>query len=368
MGKKPKRSRTPKAVSRQRRRQRQLQEAAPRLGHETMLRFEPVRNAVNALVKQHAVAPEAEPTLVCEDRVMDCPEVDDMVKSRLAVARHVFGWDNDECMSDFEQLITHTICAANFQLAGRKAFWVSEILAEQLRQTDIDVSGEALQLPFPACAFCFRDSGTLELFTAAARNAQQPFFKALTVYVFPSIDGDEHWLKFCFLADRYDGEWPYLIARDVITQGARNLDEILDSHPEESSDPAFFGTPELKALVKLVVNAVLYTTSSSFHSEKKDPLKPTWRSQAQPLTGETVYYLPGKIQIDHEAQRNGHQEDMDLTPARSVLKRFWVRGHWRRPNPSWKDQRLRWIKPYLKGPDVAAIVERQYQLGSASRG
>jgi len=41
-----------------------------------------------------------------------------------------------------------------------------------------------------------------------------------------------------------------------------------------------------------------------------------------------------------------------------------VRGHWRRPHQSWQDQRVRWIAPYLKGPDVAAIVEREYTLGA----
>jgi hypothetical protein len=35
---------------------------------------------------------------------------------------------------------------------------------------------------------------------------------------------------------------------------------------------------------------------------------------------------------------------------------------WRRPNRTWQDQRVRWIAPYLKGPDVAAMVERDYEL------
>jgi hypothetical protein len=42
-----------------------------------------------------------------------------------------------------------------------------------------------------------------------------------------------------------------------------------------------------------------------------------------------------------------------------------VRGHWRRAAKSWTDQRLRWIEPYWKGPDVAAIIERAYRLKGA---
>jgi hypothetical protein len=44
------------------------------------------------------------------------------------------------------------------------------------------------------------------------------------------------------------------------------------------------------------------------------------------------------------------------------MHRFMVRDHWRQANPSWKDQRVRWIAPYWKGPDIAALVERAYQL------
>jgi hypothetical protein len=29
---------------------------------------------------------------------------------------------------------------------------------------------------------------------------------------------------------------------------------------------------------------------------------------------------------------------------------------------TWADQRLRWIEPYWKGPDMAAIIERAYRL------
>ncbi|MBI4604124.1 MAG: hypothetical protein HY721_19375 [Planctomycetes bacterium] len=44
------------------------------------------------------------------------------------------------------------------------------------------------------------------------------------------------------------------------------------------------------------------------------------------------------------------------------MKRFLVRGHWRRANPDWKDQRIRWIEPYWKGSDIARVIEKQYLL------
>ena len=39
-----------------------------------------------------------------------------------------------------------------------------------------------------------------------------------------------------------------------------------------------------------------------------------------------------------------------------------VRGHWRRAAPGWHDQRVRWIAPHWKGPDIGTIIERTYKL------
>ena len=74
-----------------------------------------------------------------------------------------------------------------------------------------------------------------------------------------------------------------------------------------------------------------------------------------------MFYLPNRIVIGpaREPDQRPHGP-----PGRTIEKRFWVRGHWRKPNPSWQDQRLRWIAPYLKGPEMTAIVERMYDLKS----
>jgi len=56
-------------------------------------------------------------------------------------------------------------------------------------------------------------------------------------------------------------------------------------------------------------------------------------------------------------------QELERVPSgRMLLHRFMVRGHWRRPAPAWKEQRMRWIEPYWKGPDIAAVIERTYQL------
>jgi hypothetical protein len=56
-------------------------------------------------------------------------------------------------------------------------------------------------------------------------------------------------------------------------------------------------------------------------------------------------------------------QELERVPdGRTMLRRFMVRGHWRRAAVHWIDQRLRWIQPYWKGPDMATIIERAYKL------
>jgi hypothetical protein len=76
-------------------------------------------------------------------------------------------------------------------------------------------------------------------------------------------------------------------------------------------------------------------------------------------TGEDVFFLPGKIDIRQVQQL---QEMETGAAGRGLMARFMVRGHWRRANATWEDQRTRWIEPYWKGPELAAVIEREYRL------
>jgi len=71
---------------------------------------------------------------------------------------------------------------------------------------------------------------------------------------------------------------------------------------------------------------------------------------------EDVFYLPGRIPISQLRLLETHGRGGEL------LARFMVRGHWRRAARGWQDQRVRWIEPYWKGPDLAAIIEKEYKL------
>ena len=106
----------------------------------------------------------------------------------------------------------------NHAVAGKKTFWVSPKLAEALHQTNLDVPGDVLRLPFDACAFVFNDAPTLEIAQTLIdrHTTRRAAYRTLTVCAFPSRDDVEAGFEFVFLADAYDSEWPYMISRSVL--------------------------------------------------------------------------------------------------------------------------------------------------------
>jgi hypothetical protein len=258
----------------------------------------------------------------------------------------------------------------NYELHRRKTFWVDESLAWMLGRTDLDVSGELLRPPFASFAFVFTDRYTLglaERLIAADTKAELRgrILEIATAYVtrLPA-SGDCSGLRLSFTFDALTGEWPYLLVRDLHIKPDAQLAAILESHYPDVDpdilDPVFTGSVA-KRLVHLIINAILYATSAGVDPQPGgSPVPGRARGGKSPLLASSeVFYLPGKIEISHvrELQR------LERAPSgKKLMHRFMVRGHWRRANPSWKDQRPRWIKPYWKGPDLATVIERAYRM------
>ena len=121
----------------------------------------------------------------------------------------------------------YTFPLLNFELHRRKLFWVDASLAWMLLQTRLDIEGAALKLPFPSLGFVFTDGASLDLAKALlvragthARTAQ-----VLTVYVTRvAAPGDAVGINLSFFFDARDGEWPFLVARDLFVRPGDKLD------------------------------------------------------------------------------------------------------------------------------------------------
>ena len=293
------------------------------------------------------------------------------------------GGDEDAAWAELDLLCVHAFYALSHALHRRKTFWIDESLAFMLAETRLDVRGEGLKLPFDCFALVFADRDTLALGEAltnrdGSANVRGLPLRAMTVYVtrIPAVKGTLG-LHLSVLLDADNGEWPWILTRDLDISDDDMLDAILDSRfPDVTSVDPVFETQELKLLVQLVVNAILYATSSPSWDVIASPLKKVerrlqrgdakqkagTRARAEALRnkhcGDDVWHLPGKIPISHVRALREMKRGADG----ELFARSMVRGHWRRAPEAWKDSNPRWIMPYWKGPDLAAIVEREYRL------
>lgn len=291
-------------------------------------------------------------------------------------------YSEEDALSDANILGSHICYLLNFELHKRKLFWVDASLSLMLQHTDLDITGDCFRLPFPACAFVYTDAATLEIGHSLLRHEDcgsrsGKVIKMITLYVIEGAkDNDAQGFHFFFLFDTGDDDWPYLASRDLFIHPDDNLDKILDSHfptvSLDSLDP-FFLAPELRKLLHVGINSILYSTSahldpivlvpdvirSQKHNKGTSSRKRVKKILKTGRSGEDVFFLPGKIDI---SRIKYIREIESMSDGYKIMKRFMVRGHWRKPNPSWKEQRLRWIEPYWKGPEMATIIEREYRL------
>lgn len=285
------------------------------------------------------------------------------------------GMDKDAAWEQGRLLASHLEYMINYELHLRKTFWIEDTLSYMLGHTELDLLGDMLKLPYASFAFVFTDRFTLEIAERMLSNIPDCTMggrklQILTVYVTQAgRPGGPRRVKIAFVFDAFIEQWPYLLVRELEIDPHDNLDQILAGHCEggvaKRPDPVL-KSELMGRMLHLVINAILYTTSADVVTETRpSPLVKSGR-QAVPegvdieyLSSQEVIYLPGKINISHVKELQAVEKS---DSGRTLMVKFMVRGHWRRANPKWKDQRPRWISPYWKGPDLATIIERQYRL------
>jgi hypothetical protein len=255
----------------------------------------------------------------------------------------------------------------NLDLHRRKVFWVDAALSYMLENTDVDVAGGELRVPFPSFAIVFTDRHALSLGERLlARSAGDPLrghiLRVATVYVTEQHRADRRILSIVFAFDALGADLPSLVRYEVPADDDTSVRAFLESvAPRPITDPEVPDASPVRGLLRLVINAILFATSAGVKPEVRTqpPAARQRRSSASPPSSDSVFFLPGKIDIRSVRRL---QELSRAPGGRALLARFMVRGHWRRAQKGWSDQRLRWIEPYWKGPDMAAVIEKAYQL------
>lgn len=270
-----------------------------------------------------------------------------------------------------QSLATHLRLMVNFDLHRRKSFWVDEALAYMLAQTELDVLGSELRVPFPSFAIVFTDRHVLSLGERlVARDKGCPLvghhLRVATVFVTEAVSEQGRTLEVTFAFDALGADLPFLVTHLVPLKEDEPVEALLDAlAPAAVVSPEVPNANPLRGLLQVAVNAILYATSAGVAPEVRATpagAAPRPRVRGGPpvsYSSDEVYFLPGAIEISQVRR----MQELDRIPAgRSVLRRFMVRGHWRRPSAKWTDHHMRWIQPYWKGPDMATIIERTYKL------
>jgi SEC-C motif len=271
---------------------------------------------------------------------------------------------------DCDQLKLHLRCITNFELHRRKTFWVDESLAYMLAQTEADVVGRDLRVPFVTFALVFTDRYTFSLAERLLSSERSSplaghLLKIATVYVTEEVATTGRVLKLAFALDALGADPPALVSREIALDEEGPVEAAIDRVALQAPVDMRLAIPSpLRGLIQITLNAILYATSAGVEPEIRRMIGNN-RSRARghdlpecKLRSE-VYFLPGTIDISRVRRL---QELERTSNGRPMLNRFMVRGHWRRPSTTWKDQRMRWIEPYWKGPDIAAVIERAYRL------
>jgi hypothetical protein len=261
--------------------------------------------------------------------------------------------------------------AVNFELHRRKAFWVDETLAYMLDRTDLDVVGRELRLPFPSFAVIFTDRHTLSLAERLVAGDHTcplsgQILRVMAAYVTEEPGDDHRLLRILFALDALGADLPQLVPHEIRLTEEGKVEAYLDTiAPLPVTEPQIEDRSPVRGLLRTTINAILYATSAGVERQVRRPGRGSPRQSSRgtaspvPVSSDEVYFLPGAIEISRLRQIQTLERVPD---GRTLVRRFMVRGHWRRANPSWVDQSMRWIQPYWKGPDLAAVIEHTYKL------
>jgi hypothetical protein len=259
----------------------------------------------------------------------------------------------------------------NYFLHRRKTFWVNEALSYMLGQTDVDVDGRDLRSPFVSFALVFTDRNVLskaERLLSLDKNSPLAghLLKVVTVYVTEENIASGRVFRLSYALDALGADPPSLMTYEILINEDLPVESNLDSvAPKIQIDDAIAKPSALRELVRVTFNAILYATSAGVEPEI---IQSTRGHQGSPggasrenkkYSSEKVFFLSGAIDISHVRR----VQDLErVYSGRPMVKKFMVRGHWRRASIKWNDQRMRWIQPHWKGPDIAAVIERAYRL------
>lgn len=287
----------------------------------------------------------------------------------------------------------------NFELAGRKTFYFTENLTDQLLATELSIDADLVRPPFAASLFVLSGRSVIDALYAAID--QQPdindYRYPLSVFVVALPDDtNPAWSKILISVSHWRGqERTVELKREVAIRPGWNINDALktdwralceddgggfrlDLNGESCrvADEVFY--TDGMALFRLVLNAVLYLASNDTDiinrlsgrtaaeieaATIKSHTKAKKARQEARKESELDYASVGESAKPIYIRKDGELEpSLPIGGFREYAARFLVRGHWRLQacGSARTERRLTWIKPHYKGPEMAQLVNRPY--------
>jgi len=251
----------------------------------------------------------------------------------------------------------------NYVQAGKKDFYIYSDLVPMLRDTDLpDIQPSEMKMPFEAFSVVFKQGSIRGRGEAMNR-------------IFVSCpDGDQ---MSGFLASDNDNGAPIFLTR---LWKDTTLREMADAYAEVAPKAeGYQGLPRQSARdsMYLLFNLLLYIncgnadvvrdTSAADSIQKKlaqfDKTKKKTRRQKvleqeyAKAKKRNIYLVGRSVRADDAYGVGALGEE-----GRKILKRFRVRGHYRNQpyGPERSLVKRKWIKPHWKGPDLAELINSGY--------
>jgi len=271
----------------------------------------------------------------------------------------------------------------HFRAEGKRVYEVSDGLAWLLQNTNLDNTEVSLVRPpypsiyvkIPLGLFTLLDARTGEhkiegFYLRSYLKNDKRVFRIIATAVendASSFALDDSYFFFWMEFDEH-GKVKEELSRVMREEGKRWTVMLSDATQENAKKiPDFF---------RFVMNVILYSNSADVDCDwhpawqklfaqrqkaRKERQKKRLRRELDAL-GNPRKLLGGKIVILRE-EKNAYREAHKT--GRQVKVRFRVAGHWRSQpyGPKMSLRRPKWIKPYLKGPDAADVVNRVHRLG-----
>lgn len=299
-------------------------------------------------------------------------------------------------------------CLVNFALAGKKIFHFSDNLAEHLANTEINLKAALIQLPFQTCLFTFTSSAVVNAMhnvrgpagrvamNTAGLDYSAPISAFMTVRPAGSgLPGEK--LVICAFHARLPGAGYLMLKREIYLGENWTLEQALHTDwksitPEnygrgyslntnedviEPQEDKTFYTDGLM-FYRILLNAVLYLSSDQAELTAKGSPRPEILARAKDISSPSkrkkllqsisrhtdLDYLEVGESVGPIVIKKGDAEGAEGGKGGSgkPLVRFMVRGHWRRQahGPERQERKLIWIRPFLKGPDLATTINKPY--------